>query len=146
MTKTFPLIAFALLALFNIAPRAACARVTVKQLYTILERDGISNSLTPDTKITSIGRVIIKNRWYSFFYFDHVTRETQHGLYRILILNDRRQYIGGYMMPDSHNCKFRKLLLICDDDNEVPHTVLDLSDGKLPARVTIDGYDTNFEK
>jgi hypothetical protein len=133
-------------SLFFVGPSSAFAKVNIKQLFYILQRDGISNSLEQYTHINSIGKVLLKGHWFSFFHFDHVTRETQHGLYRILILNDRRQYIGGYMMPDSHNCKFRKLLLICDDDNEVPHAVLDLSDGKLPARVTIDGYDTNFEK
>jgi hypothetical protein len=127
-------------------PAITIARVTRQELYDILKRDGISNSLEPETKIHSIGKMLLKGRWYSFFYYDHVTRETQHGLYRILILDDRKRFIGGFEVVDGTDCKIREIKVICFDDKRVYYAMLDFREKYLIDIVTNRGSDDNFWK
>ena len=127
-------------------PSEAVARVTVKELFSILKRDGISNSLEPKTRITSIGRILLSGRWFSFFFYDHVTPATKHGLRRILVLDDKKRYIGGYMVQEYGNCVFRPLVLMCEGEDRTLWVALDFRDGRLPSRAVIDGNDTVLEK
>lgn len=127
-------------------PYEAIARVTVRGLFYILKRDGISNSLEPETQISSIGRIRLNGRWFSFFFYDHVTPATKHGLRRILVLDDRKRYIGGYMAEEYENCKFRRSVLMCEDRERNLRVALDFKDGRLPSRAVIDGNDTVLEK
>ncbi|UVO52961.1 hypothetical protein [Sphingomonas sp. SUN039] len=127
-------------------PSEVFARVTVKELFYILKRDGISNSLEPWTRITSIGRIVLSGRWYSFYFYDHVTPATNHGLRRILVLDDQKRYVGGYMVQEYGNCVFRPSVLMCEGEDRKLWVALDFKDGRLPPRAVIDGYDTVLEK
>jgi hypothetical protein len=127
-------------------PSEAGARVTVKELFYILKRDGISNSLEPDTRITSIGRIMLGGRWFSFFFYDHVTPATKHGLRRILVIDDKKRYIGGYMVEEYGNCVFRPSVMMCEGEDHKLRVALDFKDGRLPPRAVIDGNDTVLEK
>ena len=127
-------------------PSEAFARVTVKELFYILKRDGISNSLEPRTRITSIGRILLGGRWFSFFFYDHVTPATKHGLRRILVLDDKKRYVGGYMVQEYGNCVFRSSVLMCEGEDRTLWVALDFKDGRLPSRAVIDGFDTILEK
>ncbi len=132
--------------LISIQPHNAFARVTKKQLFYILHRDGITSSLEPFTKIHSLGRIFIGNQWYSLFFYDHVTRQTQHGSYRILILNDREEYIGGFNVDDGVNCRVLRRTVRCDDAHNIPYTLLDFTEKYVAERVTTGRADENFWK
>jgi hypothetical protein len=130
---------------FVISGKAA-GTVTKQQLFRILARDGISNSLKPRTKISSMGRVFLKGHWYSFFYYDHVTPSSQHGTYRILILNDKQIYVGGFNVDDGVNCRIRAARITCDDDNNEPFTLIDFRSKYVVRHITTGKADENFWK
>jgi len=127
-------------------PTEMSAKVSAKELFYVLKRDGIYNSLEPETRISSLGRILLRDRWYSLFYYDHVTPATKHGLRRILILNDRKRYIGGYNVEESDNCRLIPPRLICDNLWGKNKVTLDFSSGKIPRFVSIDGMDVTFAK
>jgi hypothetical protein len=127
-------------------PTEAVTRITVKELFYILKRDGISNSLEPETRVSSIGRILLNGRWFSFFLYDHFMPATKHGLRRILLLDDKKRYLGGYMVEEVGNCKFGRSRLMCEDENGKLQLALDFSGGHLPLKTVIGGYDTVLEK
>lgn len=65
---------------------------------------------------------------------------------RLLILNDRRQYIGGYMLDSGHDCQIRGKKVICDNDRGGLEVAMDLTSEKFLARAAVLGGDSNFEK
>jgi hypothetical protein len=136
----------ALALLLAIESCSATARVTKKELFHILHRDGMSTSLEPKTEIHSLGKVLIANHWYSLFFYAHVTPATKHGLYRILILNDKKIYVGGIMVDDGINCQIDKFKVICDDWHHVPYTLLNFEEKYLVELVTTGRADENFWK
>lgn len=63
MTKMQKIALGAMAVLFVSGQNEAYSRVNRRELYHILVRDKISTSLSADTKITSIGKMLLEDKW-----------------------------------------------------------------------------------
>jgi hypothetical protein len=102
-----------------------------------LQLQGFTGHLDKGATIKSIGAIDNGRIKVGVYFYDFVNPESNHGNHRILILDQRCNYMGSYAVNE-------KPLYIMDNkivfrDTGIPGNVVELAGSSLPKQIWLDG-------